>query len=524
MASASGDGRLIPKFRPGKGTEYSNLSKQQSELLGEAPRDMGESKRFRRFNYNLYNAVRTRRPPQNVKNENPEKSKTTMLQEEVDNNTTLNNKTKSNPEAHPDVTEARPKETNVEIKSDIGNEGQYISSSNRTELEPNESSNNIDKTGANDMDKTSWMTLTTVNLFLSICCIVLSILMSYNIMTSSSHRSLVQALYLRNGLTDFFVGIGVLLQCPILYLMVWKEREISDVYIPVYLTYVITAVAVKMSVFMNCVLGTVRCINILQPFYRINRKALTMSTLLYMSVWIILTGVDLWQFTEKRGTDNEFFLVKTFVVKGLPGFGLTLMITNEEEYGSSYLSYHLVNVVKFLLPTALPSLLCFILMIVQVNYLLRQKAAKKISEKKSSVAMTPQGKESKASLTIFLLTCIYVGTSAVSILTWLIVSGSKGYLGSKSRYEELIKEGRTMVSWSDLTAMYFALSTCPLICSTLTPLTLLLRGSGPASTNITSLWKRHLLSRTLSDLLSKVRSQMSFNNASNVSNDNPSLP
>ena len=488
MTSSSGDGQLIPEFWPEKVTEYSNLSKQQSESLREAPRDVDESKRFRRFNYNLYNAVRTKKPPLN-----------------------------------PDVTEAHPKEPDGQMVSDIGNKGQHIYSLNKTESD--ESSNNIDETRANDMDKTSWLTLTTVNLSLSICCIVMSILMSYNMLKSSSHRSLVQDLYLRNGLTDFFVGIGVLSQCPILYLMIWKEREISGVYIPVYITYVITAVAVKMSVFMNCVLGTVRCINILLPFYKINRKALTVSALLYMSVWMILTGFDLWQFTEKRGTDNEFFLVKTFIIKGLPGFGLTLLTTNKEAYGSSYLSYHLVNVVKFILPTALPSLLCFVLMIVQVNYLLRKKAAKKKRDKNSAAAMTPQGKESKASLTIFLLTCIYVGTSAVSILTWLIVSGSKGYLGSKSRYEELIKEGRTMVSWSDLTAMYFALSTCPLICSTLTPFTLLLRGSGPASTNITSLWKRHnLLSRTLSDLLSKVRTQMSSYNASNVSIDNPSLP
>ena len=63
-------------------------------------------------------------------------------------------------------------------------------------------------------------------------------------------------------------------------------------------------------------------------------------------------------------------------------------------------------------------------------------------------------------------------------MTWLIIHGRNGYLVSQSKYEILMEEKRRETSWSDLIAIYFSLSTCPLICSTLTPLTLLLRGTG----------------------------------------------
>ena len=334
----------------------------------------------------------------------------------------------------------------------------------------------------------SLITLTTVNFLLSFCCIVLSVLMSYYRLRSSVKRCLVQILYLEIGLTDFFVGVGVLSQCLILYLIIWRGKEVCDINIPVYITYMITAVAVKMSVFMNCVLGAVRCINITQPFYQINKKALTVFTLLYMITWTTIAGLDLWQFSEKRNTTNEVFLTKTFVIKGLPGFGLTYMSMDRKERGSSYLAYNLENVIKFILPTATPSVICFVLMMVQVYHLLRPGAAKKKkgSLKRIISAKITQGGESKASLTIFLLTSIYVVTSAVSIVTWLTVAGRSGYLGSKSNYDRLTKERRMAASWSDLTAIYFSLSTCPLICSTLTPLTLLLRGSGRTSSNQSS--------------------------------------
>ena len=189
------------------------------------------------------------------------------------------------------------------------------------------------------------MAQNTVNVLLSLCCIALSFTMIYFRIKTKSTKSIVHSLYLRNGLADFFVGIGVLSQSPVLYLMIWKGRDISGVTVPVFISYFVTAVAVKMSVFLNCVLGVVRCIQIVKPHYPINKKVLNASTLLYMIIWIFIAGVDLWQFAEKRGFKNQVFLVKTLLLKGQPGSGLIVLTMNKEEEALSSLAYHLGNLI-----------------------------------------------------------------------------------------------------------------------------------------------------------------------------------
>ena len=324
---------------------------------------------------------------------------------------------------------------------------------------------------------TNLRALILVNIVLSIFCVGLSGTMMYFRIKTGSTKSLVNILYLKNGLADFFVGIGVLSQSPVLYLMISKGRDISGITIPVFIGYFVTAVAVKMSVFLNCVLGVVRCIQIAKPHYQINKRALSVGlcSLLYMVTWALIIVLDIWQFTEKRSTDNQVFLVKQFVLKGQPGFGLVLLTMNKEQNLSSYLAYHLGKLVQFIIPTALPTLLCFVLMIVQLYHMPRKSSSKKTKKSKNG-----NDRVFKASLTIFLLTCIYVITSGVSVVTWLVVHGRDGYFVSQSKYKFLMEEKRRATSWSDLTVIYFSLSTCPLICSTLTPLTLLLRGTGSA--------------------------------------------
>ena len=193
----------------------------------------------------------------------------------------------------------------------------------------------------------SLIALTTVNTLLSICCIFLSIIMLH--FRIKAHRTeamgSVQILYLQNGLADFFVGLGVLLQSSILYLMIWQGREISYITVPVYISYFLTAIGVKMSMFMNCVLGVVRCINIVQPFYQMNKRTITMCTNAYMTIWMVIVGLDLWQFTEKIEKINQVRIVKALVMKGQPGFGLVLLTMKKKQYVPSFLAFHLGNLV-----------------------------------------------------------------------------------------------------------------------------------------------------------------------------------
>ena len=238
---------------------------------------------------------------------------------------------------------------------------------------------------------------------------------------------------------------------------------------------------------MNCVLGVVRYINILQPFYPINKNSVTKCKFSYMGLWVFMVGLDLWQFTKRIGTINQVRVVKALIMKGQPGFGLVLLTMQKEQYVPSYFVFHLGNLVQFILPIALPALLCFVLMIVQLCHL-RKKSDGRESRQSESMAREADDSISKARLTIFLLTGIYVSTSSVSIITWLTVLGRGTY--SKTTYEELVKQQRTAMPWSELIAIYFSLSTCALICSTLTPLTLLIRGTGAASNSVRQLFNR----------------------------------
>ena len=382
-------------------------------------------------------------------------------------------------ESFPVGTEAsKEKEMiSIDIPDSKGNNSRNIGTNENSMIHNN-------RTKAKDLglNENILMAQNTVNVLLCLCCIALSFTMIYFRIRTKSTKSIVHGLYLQNGLADFFVGIGVLLQSPVLYLMISKGRDISCITVPVFISFLLTAVAVKMSVFLNCVLGVVRCIQIVKPHYPINKKVLTASTLFYMLVWMIIAGVDLWQFADKRGFKNQVFLVKTLLLKGQPGSGLIVLTMNKEEEAMSFLAHHLGNLIQFIIPTALPTLLCFVLMIMQLYHMPKKKTSKKTTITKK--VKNEEDKISKASVTIFLLTCIYVITSGVSIVTWLVVHGRRSYLGSKKEFESLMKKGRTATSWSDLTAIYFSLSTCPLICSTLTPLTLLLRGTGTAFSSV----------------------------------------
>ena len=342
-----------------------------------------------------------------------------------------------------------------------------------------------DQSNLSETGETGLITLTAANVLLSFCCIVTSGFMMYYRIKTSSTKSLVNILYLANGLADFFVGIGVLLQSPVIYFMIIKGKDTFSATVPIFVSYFVTAVAVKMSVFLNCVIGVVRCINIVQPFYKPNKKVLSCSITFNMIIWMFISSLDIWQFSEKRSTENLVFLVKTFLLKGQPGFGLVLLSMKKDQERSSYLAYHLGNLIQFIIPAALPTLICFVLMIVQLYHMPRKSWLKKIRK-------TDDGNETvpKANLTIFLITCIYVVTSGASVVTWLVIHGRDGYFVSKSDFEIFIKSRRTATSLSDLIAIYFSLSTCPLICSTLTPLTLLLRGTGAAIRGVRNLFIR----------------------------------
>ena len=350
-----------------------------------------------------------------------------------------------------------------------------------------ESSNKEKETGSNnnctaetplkhDKDKPHLLlpVITSCNTLL----IILSLFFNLFILTYywTNSTNLPSILYLRNSVADFISAIGFLLQVPLVMRVL--EEDVPTT-LPL-ISYWITTVSVRMSVFMNCVLGVVRCINILNPFYPVNRKYVTISTLVYLLLWSTITSLDIWTYIKKIGLENKVYLIKSLVLKAEPGFSLTSLTGSTNSTLISFSQGEIV-VVQFLVPVVLPALLCFVLMTIQIYYLTRQKVgitsnqpgAGKKSTQLSKVSSEEQRTEKrkklspnrKAAVTILIVTTIYVLTSILSVAVWLIIY--RAHLGREDKIKKL--------SWTELGMIYISSSTSPLLCSTVTALALFLR-------------------------------------------------
>ena len=324
------------------------------------------------------------------------------------------------------------------------------------------------KTEPTNVRELNTVAVATCNGVLAPIAVVFNILMIH--FYRSNAGSLSSTLYIRNGVCDLVTALGFILQVPSVVSILNKD---TPVYLPL-VSYWIVTVSVRMSVFMNCVLGVVRCINILNPFYSVNRKMVTFSTILYFLLWTTIATLDVWFYSTKIGLQNKIYLVKSLVLKPEPGFSIPSLITGFKGNKTTSLSQAEVVIAQFLTPIATPALLCFVLMIFQI-YHLRQgneitNQKKKERGKERPMADTRKKKESnnqKAATTILLVTSIYVLTTTLSIVAWLVI------------YRDELRGGEKIkiLSWEELSVIFFSSSTLPLLCSSLTPLTLLLKSS-----------------------------------------------
>ena len=323
-------------------------------------------------------------------------------------------------------------------------------------------------TGENEEEINLLLPLITVSLNTSLA--FLSLLLNLIIITFywTNSPNFSSILYLRNAVADSISAAGFLLQIPLVIRVLDEDIPPS---LPL-ISYWITTVSVRMSVFMNCVLGVVRCINILNPFYLIKRKYVTVCTLIYLLVWSTISSVDIWTYLTKIGLQSQIYLIKSLVLKPEPGFSLSFILTS--------LSQGELVMLQFFTPLVLPAVLCFVLMTIQIYHLTRQSDISKHSgagkilaspdqvvsnekEKKKK----PPNRNQKAAGTILIVTTIYVLTSTLSVVMWLVV-----YRTHLERRERIKK-----VSWTELGLIYMSSSTFHLLSSTVTALTLLLRSS-----------------------------------------------
>ena len=314
-------------------------------------------------------------------------------------------------------------------------------------------------------EQPNWLLLlaASVNTLLIVLSLFLNLfIVTYYWSTSSNLSSL---LYLRNGIADCISAIGFLLQVPLVIRVLEEDLPSS---LPL-ISYWITTVSVRMSVFMNCVLGVVRCINILSPFYQVNEKYVTISTLLYLLTWSTISSLDVWLYTSEIGLQNKVYLIRSLVLKTETGFSLTSLAGSVNHTLTSF-SQGEVVAIQFLAPLALPALLCFVLMLFQVYHLTRQVGI--MSNQPRPAADEEEGKKKathnhRAAVTILIVTTVYVLTAILSVAIWLVVF--RTHLGKKEKIKKL--------SWTELGLIYISSSTLHLLSSTITALTLLLRSS-----------------------------------------------
>jgi len=271
--------------------------------------------------------------------------------------------TKSSKPCEKGPTPIEPSEAIVVVSTPPHIDETNCSKWNGTSKEPKECNNITDDTNKPHL---LLPVITSCNTLL----IILSLIFNLFILTYywTNSTNLPSILYFRNSVADSISAIGFLLQVPLVIRVLEEDVPTS---LPL-ISYWITTVSVRMSVFMNCVLGVVRCINILNPFYPVNRKYVTISTLLYLLLWSTITSLDIWTYIIKIGLENKVYLIKSLVLKSEPGFSLTSLTGSTNNTLTSFSQVEIV-VVQFLTPLALPALLCFVLMTIQIYYLTRQK-------------------------------------------------------------------------------------------------------------------------------------------------------
>lgn len=291
--------------------------------------------------------------------------------------------------------------------------------------------------------------LVPTNAFLCLACVILNVLILYRY--SKQLKKIVPILYFMNANVDIFIGVGVALQSVIFIPQIAADNEISGYLAAV--SYMIVGVSIRVSTFVNLLLCIIRAINIISPFRYISRTSVVSATVCYTSLWVGLACWDEYWFHSGIGlTSGGLYVIKSLVLK--PEVGFAAIST---ALGGS--SSNLQNVLLLFVPAYL----------VPVVILVGSTSLQVIKLRQTSKVGTQiPGTSSKkrASVTILILSLIFLICNSASIIIWIIIY-----------YEYLNLESSKTLDWFQLWLIYFSGTTLFLVSSTLTPLVLELRSS-----------------------------------------------
>ena len=141
-----------------------------------------------------------------------------------------------------------------------------------------------------------------------------------------SLKKVVPFLYFANSLIDFCIGFGIVLQSCALIPTITEVTYVAG-YLAV-VSYVIVGVSVRISTFVNLVLCVVRAINIVNPFYHVNKKIIAMATAICAVLWLAIAIFDVVRFISNIGLDSGLYVLKSFIFKPEVGYSALRLATS----------------------------------------------------------------------------------------------------------------------------------------------------------------------------------------------------
>ena len=148
-------------------------------------------------------------------------------------------------------------------------------------------------------------TMIPLNLVVGVTIIILNSLVGH--FYRKGKRSTAALLY--TYLTGWDVTMGVTAVIHAVYMIITATSDVKameeTMKVLVCVVYVMTNLAVRLSVFANTVLSVVRTINISQPFYRVRRRNLHIVYWVCFVIHFILCAVDIWFIYKEKRRQNS---------------------------------------------------------------------------------------------------------------------------------------------------------------------------------------------------------------------------
>ena len=169
----------------------------------------------------------------------------------------------------------------------------------------------------------------------------------------SDRKRVVPFLFFTNACNDIFLSTGVILQTVALILYDGRPAKFF-----ISFGYTTVGTGVRVSAFVNLLVCMVRAVNIIQPFYRVKRRHVTLSITVYTAFWTVVSFHDVIWFLNNVGfKGEEVYAIRSLVFKPEVGFaavrGLALSVGGD-------------ILVLFVLPFILPAFLLIVSSVIQV--------------------------------------------------------------------------------------------------------------------------------------------------------------